>query len=64
MKKQKLPKYVLRYAKDCDAPRSPDNTETVEFRTYLGFLWYFLGSKAARAAVRADRFQFFTIEDK
>lgn len=50
-------KYLLIYAKDVSKPPQPGNTETIAFRNRLSFWWYLLRHKAARAAIRAERFQ-------
>jgi hypothetical protein len=54
-------KYMFMYAKDVEVTPRPDNTAVEHFRWKLGFWWFLLRNKAARDAVRADRFRFITI---
>lgn len=58
-------KYVLIYAKDLKIPRGdPANSEMVTFRSLAGYLWFLARNKQARAAARAGRTQFVTIDRK
>ncbi len=56
------PRYMLMYAKNVAVPPQPGNTAMEPFRTRLGFFWFLLRNKAARDAIRADRFVFITIK--
>jgi hypothetical protein len=56
------PRYMLMYAKNIAVPPQPDNNAVEQFRTRVGFFWFLLRNKAARDAIRADRFRFITIK--
>ena len=56
------PRYMLMYAKNLAVPPQPGNTATETFRTRVGYFWFLLRNKAARDAIRADRFRFIVIE--
>ena len=57
------PKYMLMYAKDVAVPPQAGNTAIEQFPSRLGFLWFLARNKAARAAIRADRFRFIVIKE-
>jgi hypothetical protein len=54
-------KLALHYATDLTKPPSAGRSEYVQFRSWFGLLRYVVSNKAARDAIRADRFQFFRI---
>jgi len=56
------PKYMLMYAKSLAVSPQPGNTTIEPFRTRVGFFWFLLRNKAARDAIRADRFRFIAIK--
>jgi hypothetical protein len=56
------PRYMLMYAKNLAVPPQPGNTAIETFRTRVGYFWFLLRNKAARDAIRADRFRFIVIE--
>lgn len=58
-------KYALIYAKDLRIPAGdPDNNEMETFSSFVKFLWFMARNKHARAAARAGRTQFVTIDRK
>jgi len=57
-------KYMLMYARDVTQPPNHANTEMKLFRSWPAFLWFLARSRAARAAIHRDRFQFATIKEK
>jgi len=60
---KKKTKYILMYAKDVKLPPQPGNTITEEFSSRFGFWWFLVRNKAARDAVKTDRFQFLVVKD-
>ncbi len=54
-------KFALHYATDITKPPGAAPSTMVQFRSRFAFFIYLARNKSARDAVRAGRFQFFTI---
>ena len=57
-------KFMFRYATDLTKSPGESADEWVQFRSWVGFFAYVLRHKAARMAIRADRFWFIKVTRK